>query len=86
MDIDHFSDFARGSSETHQKLSEPIFVRGLPWRILAMPREQNRVRFPYFSLKFEYTILLQTIRKNRKMGRKFSVILGDKCEIVAVSK
>ncbi|KAL3982395.1 Ubiquitin-specific protease C-terminal family protein [Acanthocheilonema viteae] len=42
MDIDHFSDFARGSSETHQKLSEPIFVRGLPWRILAMPREQNR--------------------------------------------
>lgn len=45
MDIDHFSDFARGSSETHQKLSEPIFVRGLPWKILAMPREQNRVRF-----------------------------------------
>ncbi|EJD75026.1 ubiquitin carboxyl-terminal hydrolase [Loa loa] len=42
MDIDRFSDFARGSSETHQKLSEPIFVRGLPWRILAMPREQNR--------------------------------------------
>lgn len=54
MDIDHFSDFARGSSETHQKLSEPIFVRGLPWRILAMPREQNRVRFYPFSIKFEY--------------------------------
>lgn len=53
MDIDHFSDFARGSSETHQKLSEPIFVRGLPWRILAMPREQNRVRFSPFFVRFE---------------------------------
>ncbi|VDM43307.1 unnamed protein product, partial [Toxocara canis] len=43
LDIDHFSDFSRGTSETHQRLSRPVYVRGLPWRILAMPREQTRV-------------------------------------------
>ncbi|VDK42338.1 unnamed protein product [Anisakis simplex] len=43
LDIDHFSEFTRGPPETHQRLSRPVYVRGLPWRILAMPREQNRV-------------------------------------------
>uniref|UniRef100_F1KR00 Ubiquitin carboxyl-terminal hydrolase 7 n=1 Tax=Ascaris suum TaxID=6253 RepID=F1KR00_ASCSU len=43
LDIDHFSEFSRGTSETHQRLSRPVYVRGLPWRILAMPREQTRV-------------------------------------------
>ncbi|VDM97127.1 unnamed protein product [Thelazia callipaeda] len=59
MDIDHFSDFARGSSETHQKLSDPIFVRGLPWRILAMPREQTRFQSERRSLGRAFGFFLQ---------------------------
>ncbi|MFH4980365.1 hypothetical protein AB6A40_007074 [Gnathostoma spinigerum] len=42
LDIDHFSEFAKGTSETHQRLSKPVYVRGLPWKILAMPRETSR--------------------------------------------
>lgn len=43
LDIEHFSEFARGTSENSQYLSKPVYVRGLPWKILAMPREQNRM-------------------------------------------
>lgn len=38
LDIDCFSDFCRGPSEIQQRLSKPVFVRGLPWKILAIPR------------------------------------------------
>ncbi|VDK46939.1 unnamed protein product [Cylicostephanus goldi] len=37
LDIDGFSQFCEGSSETQQRLSKPVFVRGLPWKILAIP-------------------------------------------------
>jgi ubiquitin carboxyl-terminal hydrolase 7 len=38
--ITHFSDFARGHDT--QRLSAPAYVRGLPWKILAIPRENSR--------------------------------------------
>ncbi|CAI4232576.1 unnamed protein product [Auanema sp. JU1783] len=38
MEIDAFDDFVRGPPETQQRLSKPVYVRGLPWRILALPR------------------------------------------------
>lgn len=38
LDIDGFSQFCKGSPETQQRLSKPVFVRGLPWKILAIPR------------------------------------------------
>lgn len=43
LDIPRFSEFVRGAHDSQQFLSKPVHVRGLPWRILAMPREQNRV-------------------------------------------
>ncbi|VDM76722.1 unnamed protein product [Strongylus vulgaris] len=43
LDIDGFSHFCKGSSETQQRLSKPVFVRGLPWKILAIPRDVGRV-------------------------------------------
>ncbi|CAJ0914081.1 unnamed protein product, partial [Mesorhabditis belari] len=42
LEIDKFSDFARGPADVQQRLSKPIFVRGLPWKILAIPRDQSR--------------------------------------------
>lgn len=40
LHITRFTDFARGEGPgQNQRLSEPIFVRGLPWKILAIPRE-----------------------------------------------
>ncbi|PAV73868.1 hypothetical protein WR25_16057 [Diploscapter pachys] len=39
LEIDCFSQFAVGSAEAQQRLSKPIYVRGLPWKILAIPRE-----------------------------------------------
>uniref|UniRef100_A0A0N5AEX3 Ubiquitin carboxyl-terminal hydrolase 7 n=1 Tax=Syphacia muris TaxID=451379 RepID=A0A0N5AEX3_9BILA len=42
LDIPRFSEFAR-SREPYQVLSKPVYVRGLPWRILAMPREQTKI-------------------------------------------
>lgn len=38
LDIDCFTDFCRGQPDHQQRLSKPVFVRGLPWRILAIPR------------------------------------------------
>jgi hypothetical protein len=36
LDIDRFSDFARGlPAENAQRLSEPVFIRGMPWKILG---------------------------------------------------
>ncbi|VDM75986.1 unnamed protein product, partial [Strongylus vulgaris] len=43
LDIDGFSQFCKGSPETQQRLSKPVFVRGLPWKILAIPRHAARV-------------------------------------------
>ncbi|KAJ1350768.1 hypothetical protein KIN20_006646 [Parelaphostrongylus tenuis] len=43
LDIDGFSQFCKGSPETQQRLSKPVFVRGLPWKILAIPRDAARV-------------------------------------------
>lgn len=28
--------------ESQQRLSEPVFIRGLPWKILAIPRDVGR--------------------------------------------
>ncbi|CAJ0575801.1 unnamed protein product, partial [Mesorhabditis spiculigera] len=42
LEIDKFSEFARGPADVQQRLSKPVFVRGLPWKILAIPRDQNR--------------------------------------------
>ena len=40
MKISRFTDFTtwKGSGQ-NQRLSDPIYVRGLPWKILAIPRE-----------------------------------------------
>ncbi|CAD5217187.1 unnamed protein product [Bursaphelenchus okinawaensis] len=43
LDIDKFSEFARGiPTENPQRLSEPVYIRGMPWKILAIPRDQSR--------------------------------------------
>lgn len=43
LKIDKFSEFARTiSPETQQRLSEPVYIRGLPWKILAIPRDCGR--------------------------------------------
>ncbi|KAI6227604.1 Ubiquitin carboxyl-terminal hydrolase 7 [Aphelenchoides fujianensis] len=41
LEIDRFSDFARGlPADSPQRLSDPpVYIRGMPWRILAIPRE-----------------------------------------------
>ncbi|TMS37211.1 hypothetical protein L596_004188 [Steinernema carpocapsae] len=39
LDIPHFTDFMRSHGEGTQRLSNQVYVRGLPWRILAIPRE-----------------------------------------------
>ncbi|KAK0397665.1 hypothetical protein QR680_002208 [Steinernema hermaphroditum] len=39
LDIENFTDFMKGSPEGSQRLSNQVYVRGLPWRILAIPRE-----------------------------------------------
>ena len=38
--IEKLSEFARAPVET-ERLSEVVFVRGLPWRILAVNRRNN---------------------------------------------
>ncbi|KAI6216025.1 hypothetical protein M3Y94_00454800 [Aphelenchoides besseyi] len=45
LDIDRFSEFARGlPSDSPQRLSDPpVYIRGMPWKILAIPRDGNRV-------------------------------------------
>ncbi|VDM49330.1 unnamed protein product [Toxocara canis] len=40
LDIDRFSEFAVGHPNTGRRLSQPIYARGLPWRILAIPRQR----------------------------------------------
>lgn len=56
LKIERFTDFSRiGSPETQQRLSEPVYIRGLPWKILAIPRESGRnqiERRPSKSLGF----------------------------------
>lgn len=43
LDITRFSDFARGlPAENAQRLSEPVYIRGMPWKILAIPRDGSR--------------------------------------------
>lgn len=41
MKIENFSEFAREGGDA-RRLSEPIHIRGLPWKILAIPREIGR--------------------------------------------
>jgi hypothetical protein len=41
MKIEKFSEFAQKGQDAC-KLSDPIYVRGLPWKILARPREMPR--------------------------------------------
>jgi hypothetical protein len=41
MTIEKLSEFARDAPDS-RKLSEALFIRGLPWRILAIPREHQR--------------------------------------------
>uniref|UniRef100_A0A1I7SBQ3 Ubiquitin carboxyl-terminal hydrolase 7 n=1 Tax=Bursaphelenchus xylophilus TaxID=6326 RepID=A0A1I7SBQ3_BURXY len=43
LEIDRFSDFARGlPAENPQRLSEAVYIRGMPWKILAIPRDGSR--------------------------------------------
>ncbi|KAH7716481.1 Peptidase C19 [Aphelenchoides avenae] len=42
LEIDRFSEFARGNPPDAQRLSQPVYIRGLPWKILAIPRDLNR--------------------------------------------
>ncbi|VDN51807.1 unnamed protein product [Dracunculus medinensis] len=58
LSIQRFSEFARGTAE-NQKLSDPVYVRGLPWRILAMPREQGRVTLDRRSVSRAFGFFLQ---------------------------
>ncbi|KAE9415473.1 hypothetical protein Angca_009957 [Angiostrongylus cantonensis] len=55
LDIDGFSEFCKGSYETQLRLSKPVFVQGLRWKILAMPRDAAKVGTgtrPYKALGF----------------------------------
>ncbi|CAK5015872.1 unnamed protein product [Meloidogyne enterolobii] len=45
LKIEKFSEFARESSPNNRRLSDPVYIRGLPWRILAIAREMS-ARFP----------------------------------------
>uniref|UniRef100_A0A914W615 Ubiquitin carboxyl-terminal hydrolase 7 n=1 Tax=Plectus sambesii TaxID=2011161 RepID=A0A914W615_9BILA len=40
FELKNFTDFAKGHDQ--QRLSPPQYVRGLPWKVLAIPRENNR--------------------------------------------
>ena len=41
LKITRFTDFTTGKGPgQHRRLSVPIYVRGLPWKILAIPRER----------------------------------------------
>ncbi|CAD6193073.1 unnamed protein product [Caenorhabditis auriculariae] len=44
LDIDGFSEFLNAPPENCQRLSKPQYVRGLPWKILAMPRALQNAR------------------------------------------
>ncbi|VDM62869.1 unnamed protein product [Angiostrongylus costaricensis] len=55
LDIDRFSEFCNGQPETQLRLSKPVIVQGLQWKILAMPRGGTRVGTgtqPYKALGF----------------------------------
>ena len=54
MKITRFTDFATGKGPgQNRRLSVPIYVRGLPWKILAIPREMpNRRGSPHKGLGF----------------------------------
>ena len=39
--IEKFGEFAREGADS-RRLSEPMYIRGLPWKILAIPREMGR--------------------------------------------
>uniref|UniRef100_A0A915N272 MATH domain-containing protein n=2 Tax=Meloidogyne TaxID=189290 RepID=A0A915N272_MELJA len=41
LKIEKFSEFAR-ESLGNRRLSDPVYIRGLPWRILAIVREMGR--------------------------------------------
>ncbi|KAL7070891.1 hypothetical protein ACQ4LE_009950 [Meloidogyne hapla] len=41
LKIEKFSEFAHEGPES-RRLSEPVYIRGLPWKILAIPREMGR--------------------------------------------
>ncbi|KAI1702064.1 BTB/POZ domain-containing protein [Ditylenchus destructor] len=43
--IDRFREFARGTSDSQQRLSTATYIRGLPWKILAIPREIKTLGF-----------------------------------------
>ncbi|GMT06261.1 hypothetical protein PENTCL1PPCAC_28435, partial [Pristionchus entomophagus] len=42
LDIVKFSDFCRLESDRQQRMSKSVWVRGLPWKILAIPRQIER--------------------------------------------
>lgn len=43
LEIDRFREFmGDGPTDQLQRLSQPVYIRGLPWKILAIPREQGR--------------------------------------------
>ncbi|CAK5096106.1 unnamed protein product [Meloidogyne enterolobii] len=41
LKIEKFSEFAHEGPES-RRLSDPVYIRGLPWKILAIPREMGR--------------------------------------------
>lgn len=41
LKIEKLSEFAREDGNS-RRLSEPVYIRGLPWKILAIPRELGR--------------------------------------------
>ncbi|GMR60650.1 hypothetical protein PMAYCL1PPCAC_30845 [Pristionchus mayeri] len=42
LDINKFSEFCRGEPDRQQRMSKSVWVRGLPWKILAIPRSIDR--------------------------------------------
>ena len=41
LKIDRLTEFAREAGDS-RRLSDPVYIRGLPWRILAIPRDCGR--------------------------------------------
>lgn len=45
MEIEKFSEFVNGNEDDYQ-LSDPIYIRGLPWKIFACPYKPGINLFP----------------------------------------
>ncbi|GMT36088.1 hypothetical protein PFISCL1PPCAC_27385, partial [Pristionchus fissidentatus] len=51
LDINKFSEFCKGEPDKQQRTSKSVWVRGLPWKILAIPRAQRQSKSLGFFLQ-----------------------------------